>query len=97
MLTLLTVIVVAVGGPFQHHGSLRSSPFPNATVRIMVGSRVVAFSEEGNLSVRVRPGVYGVAAEEGERVTNRPHACLPVRRVRVGHRAVRVTLSCPVR
>jgi hypothetical protein len=96
MLTLLTVIAVAVGGPF-HHASLRVSLFTGATVRIMRGNRVIASSEEGNLSVRVRPGVYGVSAEEGETVTNRPHACAPARRVSVQRRAVSVKLYCQIK
>jgi hypothetical protein len=98
LLTLLTVTVVAVGGP-PHTPA--TEPFSGAVVRVVRNGKVVASSEEGNIAVRVRPGTYVLTAEEGEMVTNQPHPCYQGngvgRTVHVGHRPQSVKLSCQIK
>jgi hypothetical protein len=102
LLTLLTITVVAVGGPpGPHHRTPTFSPFVGAVVRVIQSGRVIASSEEGNLAVRVRPGVYELTAEMGEMVSNHPAPCYQGRSlgrsVRVGHRAKTVKLYCQIK
>ena len=93
MLTLLTLIAVAVGGL---PGTPPEEPFINATVRIVHSGRRVASSDEGNVAVRVRPGVYRVEAEEGTLITNIPRVC-GSQTVRMrSHHKVTIRIRCPI-
>jgi hypothetical protein len=110
LLTLLTVTIVAVGGPPLppvHPGAPSRTrtfaPFAGATVRIARSGHVIASSEEGNISVRVRPGTYVLTAEDPnvEPFSERPHPCYQGRSlgrtVRVGHRPKSVKLYCQIK
>lgn len=64
MLVLLTVIVLAGGGPagVPHH---KPSFFENAPITVSKNGKTVASSHTGRLKVRLRPGRYLVSSKAG--------------------------------
>jgi hypothetical protein len=65
MLVLLTVIVLAVGGPLHH--SRGPGLFANTPVTVRHDGKTVAYSHSGRLAVRLHPGRYAISGPCGDK------------------------------
>ncbi len=73
-LILLIVTVLGVGGP----PGLRlenSDVLPNATITVVHKGKTVADSTGGELSVKLKPGIYSVIAKLADEAGKPPNLC----------------------
>lgn len=89
MLTLLTITVLAIGGP----AGLPAGELRNADITVAKGSHVIAqTSEVGNIALRLRPGTYLLRAS----LPNSSSRC-EQKSVKIGRHRGRVILSCSIK
>lgn len=89
MLTLLAITVIAIGGP----PGTKPHELASGNISVARGSTVMATtSAVGNLSLRLRPGTYTLAAS----LAGRSRPC-EVKSVKLEHRARSIKLYCQIK
>lgn len=89
MLTLLTITVLAIGGP----AGLPAGELRNADITVARGSHVIAHtSEVGNIALRLRPGTYLLSAS----LPGSSSRCQQ-KTVKIGRHRGRITLGCSIK
>lgn len=88
MLTLLSVVIIGIGGP----GHFPPSEIVNGSLTISQGSRIIAStSKVGNIALRLKPGEYVVKAE----LTEGGGPC-QTKAIKLGHHRRQVKLGCSI-